>query len=380
MRLDLAAFIDEHPAHAPLFVRANRYFSDIYTVVSSRHAFAGYRLVAMALVVVMVAGVGTTYAAVNALPGDPLYTVKINIAEPVEHAITASNESQAQWDVTLANRRLVEAEKLAATGALTPHTAQIVQTQLAAVTQDLNTNVTVPTPPVPAARTFAPMKRAPTASTISNTSPTQSAAIAQASSVQSDLEASLSAHVQILDVLASTSPSVRNALVPLVATVRAQAASAHVARIAALSELNTNASSTIRVAISHEMHAAESQLNDVSDLVGAASSSSPDADQIALTASSTQEAIDAGRTSLAQGDLKEAFQAFQAMTRGTRTAQIAAQARADFGTKVAIPTIDISDDSTSTDTSQLVSTSTATSTPDRHHGAPLRDLIDLNGN
>lgn len=274
---------------------------------------------------------------------------RLNVAEPVEHALTASGESQAQWDVTLANRRLEEAEKLAAEGTLTAHNAQIVQTQLAAVTQNLNASVATATSTMVASE--------------ATSSPTQVAAIAQASDVQSDLEASLSAHVQILDALASTSPSVQTAIEPLVATVRMQAASARAARIATLSALDTNATSTMGVAIDGEMQAAESQLNDVSNIIGTASSSATATSQVALAASTTQQAMEAGRASLAQGNLKQAFQAFQAMTRGTRTAQIAAQAQADFGTRVAManPAIGISDVSTSTDTADELSTSTATS-------------------
>ncbi len=357
MRNNLAIFIDEHPAQAPFLVRAYSYSSQVLDMFSSRRALAGYRLVAMSLVVVLVAGVGTTYAAVSALPGDPLYGIKINVAEPVEHVLSASNESQAQWDVTLANRRLEEAEKLAAAGTLTAQNAQIVQTQLAAVTQNLNASVATVTSATTVATTSA-----------ATSSPTQVAAIAQASDAQSDLEASLSAHVQVLNALARTSPTIQNSIAPLVATVRAQAASARVARIAALSALGTDATSSFGVAIHNQMQAAESQLNVVSDLIGTASTNASDTVQVALEASTTQRAIDAGESSLAQGDLKQAFQAFQAMTRGTRRAQIAAQAQADFGSRVTIPAIQISDNSTSTDPFQSTSTSTATSTNERYHG------------
>ncbi len=353
MRLDLAVFIDEHPARAPFLVRAFSYSSHVLDMASSRHAFTGYRLVAMSLVIVLVAGAGTTYAAENSLPGDPLYGIKVNVAEPVERVLTASGETQAQWDVTLANRRLEEAEKLAATGALTATNVQIVQTQLADVTQNLNASV--------ATATTAP---AATSTVAATSSPTQVAAIAQASDAQSDLEASLSAHVQVLDALASTSPTVQSVIAPLVAAVRAQAASARIARIAAFSALNANATSSIGSAINSQMQAAASQLNDASDLIGSASSSASDTGQVAIDASSTQQAMDAGKTSLAHGDLKQAFQAFQAMTRGTRAVQIAAQAQADFGARITIPTIDISDNSTSTGAYQDASTSSSTSTSD----------------
>jgi hypothetical protein len=230
------------------------------------------------------------------------------------------------------------------------------------VTQNLNASV--------ASATTVTAASVAATSSVATTSPAQISAIAQASDEQSDLEASLSAHVQVLNALASTSASVKDAIAPLVATVRVQAASARRARLVALSAINTDATSSIGVAISTEMKTAESQLNDVSDIIGTASSTASNTDQVALDASTTQQAIQAGRTSLAQGNFKQAFQAFQAMTRGTRTAQIAAQAQADFGAHITIPAIDTSDDSTTTDmtdeSTTTTATSTATSTQSRH--------------
>lgn len=77
MRLDLAAFMDEHPVRAPFLVRSSSFIANTWGILSSQHAYVGYRLAALSLVIVLVAGVGTTYAAENALPGDPLYGIKV---------------------------------------------------------------------------------------------------------------------------------------------------------------------------------------------------------------------------------------------------------------------------------------------------------------
>ncbi len=60
------------------------------------------------------AGGGVSFAAENSLPGDPLYPVKINVIEPVQGWFAVSSEARADWEAKLAERRLEEAEKLAA--------------------------------------------------------------------------------------------------------------------------------------------------------------------------------------------------------------------------------------------------------------------------
>ncbi|MEN9647582.1 MAG: hypothetical protein RLY57_386 [Candidatus Parcubacteria bacterium] len=53
-------------------------------------------------------------AAETAIPGDLLYSVKRNVTENIMQALTFSNESHAQVQISLVNRRLNEAEKLIA--------------------------------------------------------------------------------------------------------------------------------------------------------------------------------------------------------------------------------------------------------------------------
>lgn len=75
------------------------------------------------LVAVLAATGGIAYAAEGALPGNPLYGVKVGVVEPVQGAFAVSTEAQAAWQMTLAERRLFEAATLAAHNELSTTTA-----------------------------------------------------------------------------------------------------------------------------------------------------------------------------------------------------------------------------------------------------------------
>ncbi len=67
---------------------------------------------AIALMAVLLLGVGTSYAAEQALPGDTLYPVKTEVNERVRGAFTFSEEGKARWESNKAGRRLGEFAQL----------------------------------------------------------------------------------------------------------------------------------------------------------------------------------------------------------------------------------------------------------------------------
>lgn len=69
------------------------------------------------LAFVLVGG-GVSYAAEGSVPGDALYPVKVKVNENVVSALAVSDEAKARWEARLAERRLEEAEVLAADGRL----------------------------------------------------------------------------------------------------------------------------------------------------------------------------------------------------------------------------------------------------------------------
>ncbi|MDP3962935.1 MAG: hypothetical protein Q8Q39_00350 [bacterium] len=64
----------------------------------------------------------TSFAAEGSLPGDALYPVKIHVNEEVRGWLAASAEAQSQWESRRVERRLQEAEQLAAKGRLSAET------------------------------------------------------------------------------------------------------------------------------------------------------------------------------------------------------------------------------------------------------------------
>jgi hypothetical protein len=67
----------------------------------------------LAIIAIIAAlGGGVSVAAQSALPGNPLYGIKVNVNEPVAGALTFSDQGKAAYEATLAERRLSEAEQL----------------------------------------------------------------------------------------------------------------------------------------------------------------------------------------------------------------------------------------------------------------------------
>lgn len=65
------------------------------------------------LVFVLISG-SVTYAAEKSLPGDPLYAVKTQLVEPIIDKLSFKTEKKLEWEEKKVERRISEAEKLAA--------------------------------------------------------------------------------------------------------------------------------------------------------------------------------------------------------------------------------------------------------------------------
>lgn len=73
---------------------------------------------------------GAAYAAEEALPGDLLYPIKVNINEKVVGALQGNAIAKAEWESERAERRFEEAEILASKGLLNPETRQEIQNHI----------------------------------------------------------------------------------------------------------------------------------------------------------------------------------------------------------------------------------------------------------
>lgn len=76
--------------------------------------------VTLALILLATLGSTTAFAAARALPGDPLYPLKVNVIEPAQGLLAVSPEAKVEWQVSLTETRVNEVEQLAAKEKLTP--------------------------------------------------------------------------------------------------------------------------------------------------------------------------------------------------------------------------------------------------------------------
>ncbi len=113
----------EMRAHLQAFVRGKTVLDEVAGRQVLAEKSLGFRFIKpmpilASLVLAAVLGGGVSFAAENSLPGDALYPVKLYLNEEVRAVLATSVEAKAGWEARRAERRLEEAEKLAADGRL----------------------------------------------------------------------------------------------------------------------------------------------------------------------------------------------------------------------------------------------------------------------
>ncbi len=83
--------------------------------------------IALALIVAAALGGGTSVAAQQAMPGDALWGFKTSVNENIQATFAAGDKAKADLDIKLAETRLDEAAKLAASGKLDADTQAQIQ-------------------------------------------------------------------------------------------------------------------------------------------------------------------------------------------------------------------------------------------------------------
>ena len=121
---EVLVFMRKHPS-AGLKEEKGFYHQIIFLIriISSARFFYSLRLKPVRIIVplfalVFLTGGITVFAAEFSLPGDLLYPVKIKAAEPLMSVLAFSDEAKAELSVKFTERRLEEAEELAASGKL----------------------------------------------------------------------------------------------------------------------------------------------------------------------------------------------------------------------------------------------------------------------
>jgi hypothetical protein len=84
-------------------------YSFISRVYKSKFVYYG----AVVCLIVLIGGREVVFASETSLPGNALYPIKVNIIEPIGSVFKFSTEAKAEYESSLATKRLVEAEALA---------------------------------------------------------------------------------------------------------------------------------------------------------------------------------------------------------------------------------------------------------------------------
>jgi hypothetical protein len=114
-RLDIRTRLQSHMALHPASVRVDELGRHQITTARGhviRKTFKKPMIIG--LIVALVLGGGTAFAAEATVPGDILYPVKIHVNEEVRSAFAVSDEAEARLQAEFAAERLKEAEELAA--------------------------------------------------------------------------------------------------------------------------------------------------------------------------------------------------------------------------------------------------------------------------
>lgn len=117
-------------------VFGKRFATDLFVYIRQRKFMPSLTIVLL----LCVTG-GFSAFAENALPGDSLYSLKVNVNEEVKGMVATTPEAKARYAVETTERRLQEAVILSSQGKLTDERKQILQGQLSKNANEVKSNV-----------------------------------------------------------------------------------------------------------------------------------------------------------------------------------------------------------------------------------------------
>jgi hypothetical protein len=291
MKLHLETHMRENPVRAGFSERLrNRFIGTgqyIDTALNSR-VFVTHPAFA-ACVLVLCVGLGTSYAAENSLPGQALYSFKTRVNEPLEGALALTPQAKAEWSAELTNRRLQEAEELAATNSLSPVATADIETGLDTALQNFNTSVAL---------------------VAKNDD-------ADAANAQTDLEASLNAHETVLATLPTQQ---KNNADHITSLVRKHVSKINNDRSSAIASFTATDSPEVHAAAIAQQKDAEDAITRV-QLLSTNTTNESVASSVVSVAQSASDDVDVGNSDAKKGHWGKAYGAFQDATRKAKETQ-----------------------------------------------------------
>jgi hypothetical protein len=260
------------------------------------------------LLIALTAGGGVSVAAESAVPGDTLYPMKVSINEGVRGWVAVSDEAEAKWQTRLSERRLEEAEELAADGELSLEKRERLENRFQESAERIQAIITA-------------MEE-------------QDDAVTEVM-IHSEMEASLRAHEQVLARLAvrlENDTQTREQVLALLSQVRSNVAVTSQARARAESRIvnRTGENALTQEAAVGKRGAAENKLEEtVQTYERRKGKISVEAQaQVESMIASSGVAYELGSQYLEQGSNAEAFLKFQECLRFAQEAKIIANTSA----------------------------------------------------
>jgi len=265
-------------------------------------------IVTVVLLVTIAVGGGASLAAEQALPGDALYPIKIQMNENARSVLAFSQEAKAEWKVEQIGRRLQEAETLAVKGKLRSNQAVTLEKKFDQYTRHIDNA---------AARLEA-----------------QGNAEA-AAEVHSNLEAMLSAHEKILDRVRGVQSELNEnneEVREFVAKVKVRAREAREARVEAEKRISAEGRPNVKEAAQGKQKAAAHKIAEVKSYLER-KKAGVGVDAVANAESklhSAETLMGEGEAKLQANAYGEAFSIFQQATRVAQEAKAFLQVSADL--------------------------------------------------
>jgi hypothetical protein len=127
---------DEKSAIRNILISYSRKSPFIFTFINKRRI-----LVSALVILLLILGGGTSYAAERSLPGDILYPIKVNVNEKIAGLAALTPEARVKFEAKIIEKRLEEADKLAQKGNLNKDTKEKVEKGFEKASVELNKNL-----------------------------------------------------------------------------------------------------------------------------------------------------------------------------------------------------------------------------------------------
>ena len=293
----------------------------------------------IAILIVIVVALGASAGAQASNPGNFLYDWKTNVNEKIVSAVKVNGEAEASWQAHLADRRLAEAEELAAEGKLTSSIGAELESSFES-------------------HATAAMEQAARINEEKDAD--------EKAGVLSGLEASLKAHEAVLVSLESNADSQAKAVISsLIEKVRARINSTSTARIKAQNSLSVSVE--VEAAARGKMKAAQNKINEVKSFVERkkGSLSSQIKASVDMHISLAEDSFASGEAALVAGTYAQAFAKFDEAMQHAQEAKIIANSNKVLSgiINIKIETQSNSQATTSANTSTNAGGSVNTNTP-----------------